>query len=155
MSELTTVTFDVRGVPTPQGSPRAFITGHRAIVVSGAQGKGSHGQALHAWRTAIASEARSAMRGLPSFPGPVRVHAAFVMARPRSHFRADGESLAKGAARYPRLDIDKLARALLDGLTGVCFDDDSQVASLHAEKDWDDVTRGWQGVTVSITELGS
>lgn len=145
------IRFVVRGVPVAQGSPRGFVAGGRAVVVSGASGRGSHGQSLHAWRTAIASEARSAMEGLPSFGGPVHVYARFVMGRPKSHLRTDGVSLVRGAPRYPRLDIDKLARALLDALTGVCVDDDSQVTLLMAEKGWDDDARGWQGVEVTIS----
>jgi crossover junction endodeoxyribonuclease RusA len=94
------------------------------------------------------------MQGLPSFGGPVQVMARFVMSRPRSHFRADGVSVLPRAPRYPRLDVDKLGRALLDGLTGVCFDDDSQVVWLSAEKGWDDETRGWQGVEVTVSESG-
>lgn len=34
-----------------------------------------------------------------------------------------------------RPDIDKLCRAVLDGLTGVVFKDDSQVVSLYALKE--------------------
>lgn len=146
------ITFSVRGVPVAQGSPRAFVAGGRAVVVSGAQGKGSHGSALHQWRSSIADEARRAMTGLPAFGGPVTVLANFVLARPKSHRRTDGVSLVKGAPRYPRLDIDKLSRALLDGLTGVVYDDDSQVVWLSAEKAWDDEVQGWQGVEITVSE---
>ncbi len=38
-------------------------------------------------------------------------------------------------------------------MTGVVFDDDSQVIWLSAEKAWDDDIRGWQGVEVTITEV--
>lgn len=139
------VTFAVRGSPVAQGSVRAFVRGGRAVVVAKPGPLGD-------WRHAIASEARQAMAGLPAFDGPVRVVAEFVMSRPPSHFRRDGETLASGAARYPRLDVDKLARALLDGLTGVCFDDDSQVVSLWADKTWDDTVRGWQGVEITVKD---
>jgi crossover junction endodeoxyribonuclease RusA len=143
---MTEISFMARGAPVAQGSVRAFVRGGRAVVV--AKGVGP----LADWRHAIASEARSAMAGLPAFGGPVRVIARFVMARPPSHFRTDGQTLAKSAPRYPRLDVDKLSRALLDGLTGVAFDDDSQVTWLSAEKGWDDEERGWQGVQVTVAE---
>lgn len=138
------IRFTARGAPVAQGSVKAFIRGGRAVVV----GKGTG--PLADWRHAIATEARSAMAGLPAFGGPVRVLATFTMSRPPSHFRTDGVSLVKGAPRYPRLDVDKLSRALLDALTGVAFDDDSQVTWLSAEKGWDDVDRGWQGVEVTV-----
>lgn len=149
MDTPVTISFSVRGQAVAQGSVKAFVRGGRAIVVA----KG-HGP-LADWRQAIASEGRSAMAGLPSFGGPVRILARFVMARPPSHFRTDGVSLAKGAPRYPRLDVDKIVRALLDGLTGVVIDDDSQVTWLSAEKAWDDEVRGWQGVEVTVSEDGS
>lgn len=142
------VRFSARGAPVAQGSVKAFVRGGRAVVV--AKGTGP----LADWRHAIATEARSAMEGLPAFAGPVRVIATFTLSRPRSHFRTDGRTLAKSAARYPRLDVDKLSRALLDALTGVAFDDDSQVAALWADKQWDDEDRGWQGVDVTISEIG-
>ena len=144
---MTEITFAVRGTPVAQGSVRAFVRGNRAIVVAKPGPLGD-------WRHAIATEARAAMAGLPAFGGPVRVVAGFVMSRPPSHFRADGMTLAKGAPRYPRLDVDKLARALLDGLTGVAIDDDSQVVSLWADKGWDDENRGWQGVEITVSEVG-
>lgn len=145
---MSEIRFRARGAPVAQGSVKAFVRGGRAVIV----GKGTG--PLADWRHAIASEARTAMVGLPAFNGPVQVIATFTMSRPPSHFRADGKTLAKGAARYPRLDVDKLARALLDALTGVAIDDDSQVASLWAEKQWDDTDRGWQGVDVGIIEIG-
>jgi Holliday junction resolvase RusA-like endonuclease len=38
---------------------------------------------------------------------------------------------------YPkRPDLDKLVRAVLDSLTGVCYEDDSQVIRLRASKVW-------------------
>lgn len=137
------VTFQVRGTPVAQGSVRAFVRGNRAVVVA-------KPGPLADWRHAIASEARRAMTDLPAFDGPVRVHAWFVMARPPSHYRADGVRLTSNAPRYPRLDVDKLARALLDGLTGVVFDDDSQVVRLVAQKAWDDDGQGWQGVEITV-----
>lgn len=142
---MSEVTFSVRGSPVAQGSVKAFVRGNRAIIV------GKSGP-LSDWRHAIATEARNAMDGLPAFDGPVRVVATFVLSRPPSHFRSDHETLAKQAPRYPRLDVDKLARALLDGLTGVAIDDDSQVVQLWADKGWDDANRGWQGVDVSVVE---
>lgn len=140
-----TIAFTVRGTPTAQGSVRAFVRGKRAVVV-GVSGP------LSDWRHAIATEARAAMGDTPALTGPVVVSAWFTFSRPPSHFRADGRSLTKSASRYPRLDVDKLARAALDALTGVVWGDDSQVVVLHAHKAWDDDQRGWQGVEIRVRE---
>ncbi len=138
------ISFVVRGQPTAQGSVRAFVRGKRAVVV-GVSGP------LSDWRHAIATEARVAMADAPAIAGPVGVSAWFTMTRPPSHFRRDG-SLTPAAPRYPRLDVDKLARAALDALTGVAIGDDSQVVVLHAHKAWDDEQRGWQGVEIRVRE---
>lgn len=141
---MTTIDFTVRGAPTAQGSVRAYVRGNRAVVV-GVTGS------LAAWRHAIATEARTAMGSTPIIAGPVVVSAWFTMARPPSHLRRDG-TVRPAASSYPRLDVDKLARAVLDALTGVVFGDDSQVIVLHAHKTWDDDQRGWQGAEIRIRE---
>lgn len=146
---MSEINFSVRGSPVAQGSVRAYVRGGRAIVVA----KG-HG-ALADWRHDISAGARTAMADLPSFSGAVVVHANFAYTRPPSHFRSDGVKIKAGAPRYPRLDIDKTARALLDALTGVAIDDDSQVVELMVNKVWDDFERGWQGVRVRVREIES
>lgn len=56
----------------------------------------------------------------------VRITVEFHLARPKS---------AKKRA-YPTVkpDADKLVRGVLDGLTGVCFEDDAQVVRIEATK---------------------
>lgn len=82
----------------------------------------------------MALAARAAHQGGP-LEGPVRVSCAFVFPRPKHHRRANG-NLREGAPRRhgSRPDVDKLARAILDGITGVVLRDDSQVSELWAVK---------------------
>lgn len=54
---------------------------------------------------------------------PVSVAATFVCPKPKAPMNA-----------YPAKDLDKLARALLDALTGVVIADDSQVVELAVRK---------------------
>ena len=147
------VQFAVRGIPVPQGSPRAFLTGGKARVVSGASRPSSP---LGAWRTAIATEAREAMGDRPLLAGPLTVSLWFTLPRPASHWLP-----VNGRRREPELrldapefvatspDIDKLARAGLDALTGVVFTDDRQVARLHTDKSYGDVP----GVEIRVVRL--
>ncbi len=58
-------------------------------------------------------------------------------------FRVARPKTTKLAA--PRLDLDKLARALLDGMTGVVYVDDKQVVRLVAAKEW-----GEDGASVTV-----
>lgn len=60
--------------------------------------------------------------------GPVSVRLDFVMPRPKSAPRRFTPPAVK------RPDIDKLSRAVLDALTGICWHDDSQVIALTATK---------------------
>lgn len=126
------IAFVVSGKPVPQGSMRSF--GPRRMVVS------NH-QALAGWRADVREAAERAMRKTPTpqFPdgeGFV-VALTFKYARPKSHFKANGE-LKESAPRFhiQMPDADKLARATLDALTGVFWNDDAQVHDLTSRKVW-------------------
>ncbi len=147
------IAFVVRGLPVPQGSPRAFVHDGRATVVSGATGAGSHGRTLADWRRAIATEARAAIGDRPLLAGPVRVDLIFVLARPKTHFRAGG-TLRPSAPVWvtTRPDGDKLERAAWDALSGVIVRDDAVIAAWSGRKRYADLD-GWTGVHVYVTEL--
>ena len=44
------------------------------------------------------------------------------------------KSAKKATTKTTKPDVDKLARSILDALTGICFEDDSQVISLLVQK---------------------
>jgi Holliday junction resolvase RusA-like endonuclease len=96
-------------------------------------------KAVGPWREAVRAETQLAVgRDLP-LGGPVAVTLMFYLARPAGHFRTgrNAHLLRPRAPEYPagRPDLDKLARAVLDGLTmGGAWKDDSQVWNLHAQK---------------------
>ena len=48
-------------------------------------------------------------------------------------------------------DLDKLIRAVLDGLTGVAYVDDAQVTLISASKSYGSV----EGVWITIEQLGT
>ena len=98
----------VLGDPVTQGSMSVF----RGRIVHRNSAK------LMAWRQAIAS----AYRG-EKMTGPVHMQMDFIISKPKRTSRF-----------YPRLDLDKLIRAVLDALTGHAYDDDSQVISVIATK---------------------
>lgn len=82
------------------------------------------------WRADVkaAAEKMFTEAGFAPFDGPVSVSLAFVMPRPKSAPKS------KHVPAVKRPDVDKLARAVLDALTGVAFVDDSQVIELAASK---------------------
>jgi crossover junction endodeoxyribonuclease RusA len=108
--------FDVTARPRAQGnhrvSPQGKIYEQRSA-------------ALRDWREAVAWCARAEMRRRVPSSGPVSVHLSFRLPAPRRAVRP---------LPTTRPDLDKLTRAVLDALTGICFFDDSQVTSLWAQK---------------------
>ena len=122
--------FTVRGLPVPQGSSRAFVVAGKARIVTKTA-------RLSDWRSAIATAAGTVMGTEPLLDGPLTVRAEFFLPRPKSTKRV-----------YPavRPDLDKLARALLDGCTGVVWTDDSRVVDLIVSKRYGDAP----GVSVEI-----
>lgn len=115
------VRFFVGGKPEPQGSARAFMAGGRPIITSANKN-------LKDWRTLVAVIAQQHAH---MFEGAVEVELAFHLPRPVSLPK-------KVTHNVKRPDIDKLARACLDSLTGLFFKDDSQVVHLDVHKGYAD-----------------
>lgn len=127
--------FTVDGLPAAQGSKHAYVnkyTGRAALVESSAQVK--------PWRERIYHAAKEADRADIDSTGPFVVHLVFNFARPSAHYRTGRYAghLRHDAPLAPATraskDIDKLSRAVLDALTGVVWNDDSQVVKLRASK---------------------
>jgi len=151
--------FTVPGNPIPQGSMKGFVVNGRAILTSAAKG-------LKPWRELIAHQAAvyiaECKDGDPSclvsfLPRGEAVEIAirFTFVRPQSHLKKSG-GLTKSAPLFKTShpDIDKLARAVLDALTGVFYEDDSQVVLLVVQKDYADPGCG-PGVEISIDRYDS
>ena len=132
------ITFRVASVPVPKGSMRAFVRGHRAILTS-------DNRSLKGWEALVRHQAQQHVHALA--PGPMAITLAFALPRTKS--------LPKRSER-PHLtkpDLDKLARAVLDALTGVAFNDDAQVTQLACKKRY--ALEGEQpGVLVTLTQAG-
>lgn len=126
------IEFFVHGLPVPQGSKKVF----RGNIVDVAKAD------LRDWRQAIAKECKAEMNGASPLIGPVSVIARFFLTRPKGHYGTgkNAFTVKDSAPIAPKVrpDIDKLARSVLDALTGVAFRDDGQVARLMVEKLWAD-----------------
>lgn len=125
------ISFFVEGVPAPQGS-KDHVGNGRMVESS---------KRLKPWRATVRAAARAAWEGEP-YAGPVSVDVTFRFLRPKSHYGTGrNAAILKGSApshHAYRPDVDKLARAILDALTGVAWSDDSQVVAVHACKRWTD-----------------
>jgi Holliday junction resolvase RusA-like endonuclease len=138
------ITIEVRGLPAPQGSKRHV---GRGIMVESSKAVGP-------WREAVRAETQRMMAAHP-FVGAVKVEITFGLGRPKGHY-GTGKNVGKvrdSAPWYPqgRPDLDKLARAVLDGLTaGGAWVDDAQVVCLTARKVYDS-----PGCRINIEGVGS
>ncbi len=118
------ICFTVVGTPQPKGSTRAFMRpGGRFPIVT------SDNPKVKAWQRVVGLGAVAARgAGVPVEAGPVELLVSFFLPRP--------QRLARKATppHITRPDTDKLLRAILDSMIGICFHDDGQVVSVSAHK---------------------
>jgi crossover junction endodeoxyribonuclease RusA len=118
----------------PQGSKSAFAfvgrDGRPRATVTDVSHRSSNGSSLAEWRASIATEARRWCEdhGAPApLDCPVGAVITFYLARPSSTPKR-----VIYPARKP--DLDKLARGVLDAITGVLIVDDARIVELVARK---------------------
>lgn len=131
------ITFFAPGTPVTQGSKRIGRMGERPIILD------VKDRELKAWREVVATCARFAYKGEP-YAGAVSVTLAFALRRPKR--------LAHALAPPPHVtkpDLDKLARAIFDALTGTVLRDDSVIARCVMSKRYAGPGRD-EGVTVTV-----
>lgn len=121
------ISFTVHGVAQPKGSTRAFVPKGwtRPIITSSNKNLKGWEQTIRAeLQVVMATTDRATLAAI--FESPVAVGLRFHLPRPKS----------KPKAKYPttKPDVDKLARAAIDALSGVAFKDDNQVVAVQARK---------------------
>lgn len=125
---MNAVQFHVYGDPQPQGSKRHVGNG---VMIESAK-------KLKPWRRDVTEAAEEATAGLFYLDGPLHLSVTFYIRRPKSHYRTGrfAHLLRADAPRHcvKTPDTDKLVRAIGDALTGVVYQDDSQIAHLSARK---------------------
>ena len=140
------ITIEVRGLPAPQGSKRHV--GHGVMVESS--------KAVGPWREAVRAETQRVMRDhgdRPPLEGALAITVTFELPRPRGHY-GTGKNAGKLRTAAPRdpatkPDLDKLLRAVLDGLTaGGAWTDDAQVVRIGTVKRY-----GTPGATIRINTM--
>ena len=119
--------FNICGItPAPQGSKR-HVSGGR-MVESSAK--------VRPWREAVRQEALATGLAIIT-SAPIFLCLTFRFARPKSHHNSKSQLKPSAPIDHTtRPDLDKLCRSTLDGLTGVLFSDDSQVAFMVASKQY-------------------
>ena len=110
---------------------------------------------IKTWRQDVRSAAQSHRPVMWDTTSPMSVSISFCFVRPKSHYNSKGLLTAKApflATSRSIGDIDKLIRGLLDALTTVLFDDDSQVVEVCAIKRYCTATER-SGAIITCTHL--
>lgn len=129
------INFSVPLAPVPWPRPR-FDSRTKKIVYNKKN--------YEDFKTALGYFALQAMRGKLPFTGAVKITADFFKPRPKkSKFHC---------GQFPIIpyfgDIDNHLKAVLDSLTGICYEDDRQVCEAHARKFF-----GRPHIEISLEEL--
>ena len=131
--------FWIHGTPVQQGSKTAFVVKGRAIMTD------QNAKTLKPWRETVTREAEVAALRFPMFDGPLAVTADFYMPRGKT---------VKRARPCVTPDLDKLARALMDGITDAgVWADDALVVDLHVREFYADERP--PGVRVQINTIAT
>jgi len=130
--------FTVPGTPIAKGRPRAGTVAGRVRLFTPAK--------TVAYEGLIALAAEKAMDGAAPYLGPVSLTVTATFAIPASWSK---KKQAAALWHTGRPDGDNLLKAVGDGLNGVVWKDDSQVASARIIKCYGDVP----GLTVEIAPL--
>ena len=101
---MSKLSFFVAGKPVPKARPRVMPNGHTYTPAR-----------TVAWEQTVGWTAKAAMYGRKPFQGPLSVSLGFNGARANA-------------------DSDNLAKAVLDGMNRVVYDDDSQVMRLLVDR---------------------
>ncbi len=134
------LSFVVHGTPIPQGSMKGFAFKRRTGTVGVALT--SDNKKTRPWKDSVASAAREAWDEAPT-DDAISLTMEFAFMPPKS---------SRVPHKTTKPDIDKLARAVMDALTGVVYRDDSQVVALNARKVF---TFGSPGVTVRVETIAN
>lgn len=135
------VHFWIEHEPVAQPRPRFVRRG--AFVKAISNPKGSR---IEKFKAAARAEAEKAFAGIEPMHGPLRLHATFILPRPKS---MKGDHCER---HIKRPDIDNLLKGLKDSMTGVCWLDDKQVCAVSSSK-WYAAKGEKPGVIVEVEEL--
>lgn len=136
------VEFFVPGQPVGKGRPRATVRAGRARLYTPAK--------TEKYEARVALFAQQAMAGRPVMAGPVALSVTALFPIPTSWPKKRQAAARAGTEQHTkRPDADNCAKAILDGLNGVVWKDDSQVVTLSIEKRYSDRP----GVLVTVEEV--
>lgn len=139
---MDVLTFSMSGTPRAKGRPRTTVRGGFATVYTDAKTK--------KYEASVADLSRKAMREKPPISGAISVSLRFRMPIPKSETKPVKAAMAAGEVPHTsKPDIDNLQKAILDGMNGIVFVDDSQIVRSFTTKVYSETP----GVDVRVEAL--
>lgn len=121
------VTISLQGLPIAKERPRVSAYRGRVRVYTP--------KATQGYQESIRLSAFQAMRGRALFAGALQVDLSFQFAPPPSWSEKKKLAALNGLIPHTsKPDADNLAKAWLDGMNGIVFNDDAAVTKFTAEK---------------------
>ena len=136
-----TISIFIPGEPVSKGRPRVYRT---------AKGiRGVTPEKTRNYEAAVQLLARQVMAGSSPMQEAIGVTIDAKFTIPKSWKKDDRQAAAYGLmAHTKRPDIDNVVKAVLDGMSGIVFNDDSQITALNARKRYSTQP----GLTVTVWE---
>lgn len=127
------IKLQIYGDPVPQGRPRAFRRGNFIGMYDPEKSRD--------WKNSIKLQAIA--QKAPMLAGALSMTIQFMLKRPKT--------LPKKVIHHVKKpDVDNLVKAVKDALRGICYQDDSQIVTLKADKAYAAVC---PGVLVEIRNI--
>jgi Holliday junction resolvase RusA-like endonuclease len=121
------VTFMVEGTPVPKGRPRFARRGKFVSTYSP--------KTTVDYETKVSEAAQVAMGNSEPLETPVGAYIYITLPIPASYSKKRTQACLSGEERpTKKSDIDNFCKAVLDGMGGIVFVNDSQIVSLHSTK---------------------
>ena len=119
---MTSYSFEIPGEPVPKARPRAARRGKHIMMYTPTKSKNFE----YLIRIVASKQIPIPMQG------PVRIDIEVDVPRPKRLYWKTRHMPRCYCDK--RSDLDNYCKAILDGLNGIAFKDDGQVAELHAKK---------------------
>lgn len=132
------IAFEIEGEPVAKGRPRLNRNGHVFTP-----------RKTHLYENFVRVKAKEAMRGKKPLSRPVAITLTAFFGIPKSWSKKKKAAADMGPhAKKP--DLDNVVKAVVDGMNGIVFEDDSLVFQVTAKKIYSTQAR----VEVVIEEKG-
>lgn len=123
------ITFDVIGIPEPQGSMKSLGSRQGRTILTH-----SNASKLKPWRQELATAALTARTDPWDLDATIAISLTFRFPRPASHFNRKGLKPSAPTNKITKPDLDKLIRSCGDAWAGILYRGDQQIVSITAAK---------------------